>query len=146
MKDGNKQFFTYGNAQKWVNMTVKYLCLIDALSDEFRYHKRLCELQSKFHIPVDSYIIDAVLNTDVKLPNKAGDREKRYAHPYDYVKSWSTWNEPSDYTPFQKGIKNLVIVNETPLDWENETWIKQAEEKSSIRSKYEAFFKNNSEN
>lgn len=171
--DGKTKFFTYGNAQKWVNMTIKYLCLIDALSDGFIYHKRLCKFQSKFHIPVDSYIIKAVWNQpDVDIPLKEDiyqnitkdrktceerkdaidgfrDNKKNY-NPQNYVKAWSTWDggKESEYNRFQKKIRG--IAGSSPLDWENETWIKQAEkrklkEKSSIRSKYKYFFKEDAE-
>lgn len=42
--------FTYGHAQKWVNMTMKYLYILDEadFSDVFDF----------FHVPIDSIIID----------------------------------------------------------------------------------------
>lgn len=148
--DGKTKFFTYGNAQKWVNMTIKYLCLIDALSDGFIYHKRLCEFQSAFHVPVDSYIIKAVLPiTSIPLPI-SDEKRKEQKIAIDYVKSWSAWDcdededKESTYNLFQKGIRKTIQCS-SPLDWENGTWIEQAKKKKiqenrSIRSKYNDFF------
>lgn len=146
--DGKTPFFTYGNAQKWVNMTIKYLCLIDALSDGFIFHERLSQFQSKFHIPVDSYIIEAVL-PEKKIPLPIDEKRRKQKTALNYVKSWSTWDggKNSEYDCFQKEIKKTeAIQNSSPLDWENETWIKQSkirklQQKSSIRNKYAGFFK-----
>ncbi len=177
----NINFFTYGNAQKWVNMTIKYLNLIDALSEGFIFHERLCKFQSKFHIPVDSYIIEAIWEKDslwekndavVYIPFKEEVKEKenmtenpmrdfrnkkKNHNPQNYVKAWSSWAggknfegkgegsyEDSEYGKFQQEIKNNVIKNSFPLNWENETWIIQAKrrklrEKRSNQDKYEDF-------
>lgn len=128
VRDGKKLFFTYGNAQKWVNMTIKYLCLIDALSEGFIFHERLCHLQSKFHIPVDNYIIKEV-------------RSKTSVQPWS-KQSWSNWSD-SEYKAFRSASEKLC--GSYPLDWENVTWIKQSKnrkhrDKSSLQDKYLDFF------
>lgn len=49
--------FTYGQAQKWLNMTLKYIVLLEENS----------ELKSYLHIPVDSLIMQAVGSDNAKL-------------------------------------------------------------------------------
>lgn len=46
---------TYGIAQKWINMTLKYLWLI---GDE-----DITKIKSSLHVPVDRYILMAAVNT-----------------------------------------------------------------------------------
>ena len=57
--DGNKVFlkarFTYGQAQKWVNMTLKYLWLLDMLPNGLS--------EAELHVPVDSFILEALKGT-----------------------------------------------------------------------------------
>ena len=42
--------FTYGHAQKWINMTIKYLYMLetDTFTDVFKW----------LHVPLDNYILD----------------------------------------------------------------------------------------
>ena len=49
--------FTYGQAQKWLNMMLKYVLLIEENS----------ALKSYLHIPVDSYIMQSVGSDNPKL-------------------------------------------------------------------------------
>lgn len=48
----NEESFTIGQSQKWLNMTLKYLWLLNILLDGLN--------EEYLHIPVDSYIIEAV--------------------------------------------------------------------------------------
>ena len=67
VKHNGNSFFTYGNAQKWVNMTMKYLWLLGLLDNTVD-----CE---KLHIPIDSFIIDTIWSEHcVKLPLKCGKK------------------------------------------------------------------------
>jgi len=45
--------FTYGQAQKWVNMTLKYMWMTGL------WDKELSHLKDFLHVPVDSYILEA---------------------------------------------------------------------------------------
>lgn len=121
-------FFTYGNAQKWVNMTVKYIYILDALlPDKSEYREGIKKYAGEFHVPVDSYIIEAVWDSEVPLPLKDGaNRKKKYKHPADYVKAWSSWGE-ADYKDFSEKIRtSKLIENDSPITWEGTAWIEQS--------------------
>ena len=101
-------FFTFGNAQKWVNMTMKYLWLLGILPNNVS--------EDDLHIPIDRYIIYALNKGTFFIPEAA----------------WSTWNENDYYDAFRKN--DFSKYNAT-LEWENTAWIEQAEqEKMSKKS------------
>ena len=126
----NEPFFTYGNAQKWVNMTMKYLWLLGLLNNTVD-----CE---KLYIPIDSFIIDTMWSEHcVKLPLKCGKkRERNYTKPSDHVIGWSQWNYKM-YEDFRSGLPEKYS-----LCWENDAWIEQAEKrkKADLKKQYESFF------
>ncbi len=126
-----KSFFTYGNAQKWVNMTMKYLWLLGLLDNTVD-----CE---RLHIPIDSFIIDAIWsdqNVNLPLRPENGDRSKTYAKPSDHVLGWSQWDDIM-YGDFRSGLPKKYS-----LCWENDAWIEQAEKrkKADLKKQYERFF------
>ena len=137
VKDGETKFFEYGNAQKWVNMTMKYLWMLGILP------KKITE--NDLHIPIDSFIIDALWKADKSLSDKfplKNDRVKRgydYKKPSDYVLGWSKWEE-QQYDKF----RDSILKSDYSLSWENDAWITQAEKrKANDRKKqYEKLFKN----
>ena len=127
----NEPFFTYGNAQKWVNMTMKYLWLLGLLDNTVD-----CE---RLHIPIDSFIIDAMWsdqNVNLPLRPENGDRSKTYAKPSDHVLGWSQWNDIM-YGAFRSGLPEKYS-----LCWENDAWIEQAEKrkKADLKKQSESFF------
>lgn len=130
VKHNGISFFTYGNAQKWVNMTMKYLWLLGLLDNTVD-----CE---KLHIPIDSFIIDTMWSEHcVKLPLKCGKkREKNYAKPSDHVIGWSQWDDKK-YEAFRR-----TLPEKYSLCWENDAWIEQAEKrkKADLKKQYESFF------
>lgn len=98
--------FTYGQAQKWVNMTIKYLYLFGGYTFD-----RVFE---NIHIPVDKYILEAA--------NKKLGIDKP-------TTSWSKWNDYDDYCKYQKAIREeLRKKNISPLRWEFKTWLEKAQE------------------
>lgn len=61
--------FSYGNAQKWVNMTMKYLYILSGIFHKFNFNKdcnfedyydRIGKLYEELQVPVDSFIIESV--------------------------------------------------------------------------------------
>lgn len=97
--------FTYGQAQKWLNMTLKYMLLMNFWSDKLK------TVSDILHIPVDSYIIEAAEKyLKIKMSSKA----------------WSKWDK-DEYIDFQEKIRNALVGAETPMEWENHAWIKIAE-------------------
>lgn len=134
--DINKKFadevFSYGNAQKWVNMTLKYLDILYQIFSVFepesdfvnKYGFLIDKYSRKFHVPVDSYMIEKSWPLlDVKLPLKdKAKREKNYKCPYEYVTPWSQWCD-EEYTEYQKNLADVLEENMSPLEWENQAWI-----------------------
>ena len=91
--------FTYGHAQKWVNMTMKYLYILDEadFSDIFDF----------LHVPIDSIIIDLAKSMlDVAKPNFL----------------WSKIPDYDTYFAYQTKLRES-IKDMSPMRWELKTWI-----------------------
>ena len=97
----NNTTFTVGLAQKWVNMTLKYLWILGVLDDEY---------DENLDVPLDSYILDEVAKLGIDV-NKT---------------KWSQLNSLSEYKEIQTAIKKVVLEEYgcTAIKWENENWIK----------------------
>lgn len=100
--------FTYGMAQKMLNMTVKNILLAqDLLGAEFGYN-----LKGKiklFHAPVDDNILKAASKLGV---DKYG------------IDGWSKW-EADTYNAFTSELNEKIRKKNTyPLQWEHQAWLK----------------------
>lgn len=128
-----KPLFTYGNAQKWLNMTLKYLWLLGMLPEWIE--------ESDLHIPIDSYILQAIKD-EKKIDNKnniSADGIKGSGQDYTYKdKAWSNL----DYDEYAAFYEKYQGELESPLKWENEAWIKTAVKRKSkeIDEKIKKFF------
>lgn len=115
-----EESFTIGQAQKWVNMTLKYLWLLDALP------KNICE--KDLHIPIDSYIIEIAYDNKNKFENALGLEEKP-------EESWSKLSKYEDYFKIQKAIRKAIKTNATnktiPIKWESLAWIEVAKKQAN---------------
>lgn len=103
IKSENADTITIGQAQKWVNMALKYLCVLNVLG-KLKDNKLKDMLENNykfFHIPIDRYIIKAL-----KMPNIF----------------WSKIEEYNNYLKYQTSKE----ITENKLDWENTKWIEQA--------------------
>lgn len=102
---------SYGQAQKWVNMTIKYLYMLNihTFDNVFDFP----------HVPVDNYIFKAVKDElKIKKPTK---------------KSWSRWDNYEEYLKYQNDIrKNLKKEKKeiSPLRWEFKNWLDVAQNKN----------------
>lgn len=92
---GNGWELSYGQAQKWLNMTLKYLYM---LSYEFSDTQL-----SRFHAVIDNYILDEANRIGVSKPPK----------------SWSKWNQ-DEYVGYQKKLRKRV--EGSLFDWEFQAW------------------------
>lgn len=100
--------FTYGQAQKWINMTIKYLYILKVYSFD--------NVLKYLHIPVDNYIFDAV------------EKELEIDRPKE---AWSRWDNDEEYKDYQKNIrKELKRKKFVPLRWEFENWLNEAEKEA----------------
>ncbi len=95
--------FYYGQAQKWINMTMKYLYVIGEYTFDgiFQY----------LHIPVDNYIFTIA--------------EKELGIPQPKIR-WSRWdNYNRQYMAYQTALRQKICGYE-PLRWEFKFWMKEA--------------------
>lgn len=146
----NDREFSYGIAQKLVNMAIKYLAvlytvMIDIGTDKVNrdyikfYEENLKKYEQNFHVPIDGYILEGVWNPDENHEFNSDDKAKilecvvtegkKYSGKFssDKVKAWSKWDDKNNYEPFQTELMDKIKkVDENPLDWESETWIKIA--------------------
>ena len=113
----NNKTFTIGQAQKWLNMTLKYLWLLNILPNGLD--------ENHLHIPVDSYIIEAVSD---KKHNYHYGLKLEISTPKS---SWSSWNDYDEYLEFQKQVKKAITEKYTPLEWESLAWIEVAKNKTN---------------
>lgn len=143
IKNYNGLPFTYGNAQKWVNMTMKNLYMISLLicgycvsndKETIQFCNNICEISSKFHVPIDSYIIEKIWDTDVTLPIiKLLKGGKRGIYTSEKVIGWSNWNE-EQYEKCQLSLRKYIekLFNGVkPIEWESMAWIEIAKKRSS---------------
>lgn len=109
--------FTYGIAQKWVNMTMKYLCVIKSIfeacgqSGEASW-EILDKSEAELHIPVDRLILKTASDMGIKLPKKDDGTPK----------PWSKYETYEEYGALQEALKGK-LNGKSPLDWEGPIWI-----------------------
>ena len=96
----------YGQAQKWLNMTIKYKWL-------FTDGNELKNWYAVAHVPVDDYVLRAARKRNIVRPAKA---------------EWSRWDKPEEYEAFQKEIRSYAAKHDTtPLAVEHDWWMEQSE-------------------
>ena len=116
-----KEPFTYGQAQKWLNMTLKYLWLLNLLPSNIS--------EELLHVPIDSFILQALQET-----GKFDESQNEIIYSgetYRYKgETWSAMSE-ENYESLQKKIREIVKEKKiSPIEWEYSAWIKIAKERS----------------
>ena len=137
IKNTDETAFSYGNAQKWVNMTMKYLYVIGNVflnskaNNDFitNYAEKINEFSDKIHIPVDSYILQALWEDDDfdnhGLPNgKVDKKDGKYSS--EKIRPWSQWND-REYLDFWKYLHS---EKPSPIEWEGPAWIEIAQKRN----------------
>ena len=125
--DGKKGFlkarFTYGQAQKWVNMTLKYLWLLDMLPNGLS--------EAELHVPVDSFILEALKET--QQFNTEGNKITGSGESYYYNgEAWSAISESKNYKKLRDGIRDIAKKQGiSPIQWEGLAWMDVAKTRSS---------------
>lgn len=90
----------YGQTQKWLNMTCKYLLALD--------NEKVWNSIPYLHVPIDNIVIDLAAKQNlVKRPTK----------------SWSTWNF-EEYKAYQEALRK-AITDTYPIVWEFRNWNNQ---------------------
>ena len=96
-----EQLFTVGQAQKWVNMTFKYLHLLD--------HPQVQRVYEYCHVPIDSYILNAT--------------------NYTMIQAWSKLDDYRVYLGYQSWFRKKY-PNDIPLDKEFYLWLEEAKKQT----------------
>ena len=92
------QPFTFGLAQKWVNMTIKYLWILGGFDDEY---------EELIEVPIDSFVISKMKSLEI-----------------DVSTVWSEWDCPEEYLQVQNTLKEVLKdQGRTRISWENEAWV-----------------------
>lgn len=95
--------FTWGQAQKWLNMTIKYLYIVGSCSFDGVF--RFC------HIPIDNYVFQ-IARKELGIPVPS--------------ERWSRWNDyDGQYMTYQKELRSR-IKGYDPLRWEFKFWMLEA--------------------
>ena len=105
---------TVGQVQKWINMTMKYLIILEEKPEK--------DITQFLHVPIDSIIL-----------KKSGK-----ANFFGQI-PWSRIDSYSDYMEFQKELRKDY---ETPIEWEFQAW-NDADEKQVVSKKQGQFEKYN---
>ena len=106
--------FTFGHAQKWVNMTVKYMLILDLLQEAEG-------LLPKLHIPLDAYILAAAAEpAEQELIPGCGVRGLGVKRP---AWAWYALDVYETYCDYQSRILEATkIQGLTPTEWEAAAW------------------------
>lgn len=92
--------FHYGQAQKWLNMTLKYLAVLD--------HPDAQRVYPYLHVPLDLYVYNEASREGIKR-----------------LTAWSTLG-PEKYIAYQESLREMVKAKgkySCPLDWEADVWV-----------------------
>lgn len=110
-----EKVFYYGQAQKWLNMTMKYMRIMGFWADELK------PLETYLHVPVDNIVMQKASEKGVKLTRTDGSSSEYIAE----ILPWSKW-ESDNYKTFQNELQGRlkeVSPQEMPMDWESRIWL-----------------------
>ena len=117
-----KPEFKIGQAQKWINMSLKYMRIMGILSSKFE--------ESQMHIPIDDYILNAASKPE----------GEQICESYDVsgigivrtIQAWSKIDEYSVYKEFQDSVREKTMEKGiAPIRWEDKAWIAEAVSRSN---------------
>lgn len=113
-EDDNSVGFSFGHAQKWVNMSLKYLWLLGLVQEK---------LEKSLHIPIDNYIVEALWENE-SLWKGCGNQliKQKGVFRTEKIKSWSQWTK-TEYMTFHDNLPENI---RNSLAKENAIWIKTA--------------------
>ena len=134
--------FSYGNAQKWVNMTIKNLYIISGaylamgITGNENFFNTIAERSNEYHIPLDNIVLGAVYKQKLigrekrYFVEKKGKKNPTYSIAY-YEKDGTLWTYPWSkiplpgvYNTFREELENAL--EEKPIEWECRNWIERS--------------------
>lgn len=124
-EDSSIDGLTYGQAQKWLNMTFKYMLIMNIY--------QIRKIVEFLHIPIDKYILKELYYNYKKVDyNGFSIVESGKKSPEYYIVDnqsnkykWSAIPTYMFYDDFRNGIEGC-IGNKPPIVWEKDAWLKQA--------------------
>ena len=110
-------YFTFGNAQKLINILMKYFYLHSYGNEQEKDNFQFC------HCPMDQQLLETVWKNRSKLTEET---RKLLGKGEDFLSSWgkedfSNNNYPERYIVFQKAIKELA-KDKSPLEYDYYIW------------------------
>ena len=114
--------FHPGQAQKWLNMTLKYLAVLD--------HPQVQRVYEYLHVPIDKFVYEAASNEGIKRPLPDPESSTRST-------AWSRLTY-KQYWDYQQELRKFVSSSKkyaTPLDWEADVWTSRHSEDSQKKGK-----------
>ncbi len=111
--------FYYGQAQKWINMTLKYMWLIGLIPDSDA---------EKLEAPIDSVIMRAMKREieGVKFPSDEADHQFAETAALSRAMPWSKLSG-AEYAAMQRAIRTRAESRDlAPIEWECGEWIRQS--------------------
>lgn len=142
------EFFTYGNAQKWVNMTIKNLYVISGAylamggTENVDFFNAVAGLSAEYHVPLDNLILGAVykqklIGSDKEyFVMKYGKKDPAYHIVNDDDGTgdsypWSGIDYQSIYEIFRKDLE--AAIDEPPIEWECRNWIARKKQIKALK-------------
>ena len=113
-----------GIAQKWINMTIKYMLIMGLWDDTLENYKK------ELHIPLDSYILNAAAQSaDTKIYE---DMDVKGLGVNNSIGKWSQIEDYCKYSDYQRKLHDIFKNKEQALiDWESEAWIAEAKKENN---------------
>lgn len=133
--------FTYGNAQKWVNMTLKNLYILSiafrsSAQQQKSWNQVVLNHAERFHIPLDNYILKAAFSEFDAMQGRIKEYGKKNLE-YRIIADgkaycWSNVTTYEMYFDFQNALMTSIKEKyaQSPLDWECKAWIAVAQNRS----------------
>lgn len=112
--------FSCGQAQKWINMTLKYIRIMGIL-DEYGFN------ETDIHVPLDDYIL-AAMRKSVNEKICSSYDVNGLGIAVDEKVKWSLIDNYEEYYEYQSRIREK---SDNPIEWESKAWIAEAIERAN---------------
>jgi len=120
--------FTYGHAQKWVNMTLKNMLVMNSWG---LWSEKLNRFAEFMHIPIDNYIL-AEAHEKLKKSNCFGLRTRKNGDQF-YItfdkegnnnkKTWSQLDCYDQYKQLEDALISCIDEDKMAIEWETDAWL-----------------------
>lgn len=107
-------------------MTLKYLWLLNRVGLlDGKYSEIINKYEKQFHVPLDSYILRYVAKIENRRQSLPDNELKNIITMQVLSGSeWSKIDNYDTYKQYQEELREAIINNSYPLEWELEHWHK----------------------